>query len=117
MADITNQIRTIQLAVRGEEVRDALINGLTALNNSIPTNTSAESPTVTVTEITDGHRLTITDKDHPGGQTFDIMDGVGSGDMLGSVYDPGNTVASAGGIVSYVNSVFATLVNGNEVSY
>lgn len=33
------------------------------------------SPTVTVETITDGHRVTITDKDHPTGQSFDVMDG------------------------------------------
>lgn len=33
------------------------------------------SPTVTVTEITGGHRVTITDVDHPSGQSFDVMDG------------------------------------------
>lgn len=34
------------------------------------------SPEVTITEITGGHSVTITDKDHPGGQSFDVMDGV-----------------------------------------
>ena len=33
------------------------------------------SPEVTITEIEGGHRVTITDKDHPQGQTFDVMDG------------------------------------------
>lgn len=33
------------------------------------------SPEVTVTTITGGHRVTITDKDHPTGQSFDVMDG------------------------------------------
>ena len=33
------------------------------------------SPEVTVTNITGGHRVTITDADHPGGQSFDVMDG------------------------------------------
>lgn len=33
------------------------------------------SPTVTITTITGGHRVTITDKDHPTGQSFDVMDG------------------------------------------
>ena len=52
------------------------------------------SPTITVTDITGGHRLTITDIN--GEQTVDIMDGKdgtggtgsGGGDMLASVYDP-----------------------------
>ena len=33
------------------------------------------SPAVSVAEITGGHRVTVTDAEHPGGQTFDVMDG------------------------------------------
>ena len=33
------------------------------------------SPEVTITDITGGHTVKITDKDHPTGQTFNIMDG------------------------------------------
>ena len=33
------------------------------------------SPAVTITQITNGHRVTITDKTHQSGQTFDVMDG------------------------------------------
>lgn len=32
------------------------------------------SPAVTVTEITGGHRVTITDATHPQGQSFDVSD-------------------------------------------
>ena len=63
------------------------------------------SPGVTITTITGGHRVTITDKDHPNGQNFDVMDGTGSGDMLASVYDSNGDVATAGGIVAYINDV------------
>jgi len=37
------------------------------------------SPEVTITTITGGHRVTITDKDHPQGQSFDVLDGQGGG--------------------------------------
>ena len=37
------------------------------------------SPAVTVSTITGGHRVTITDADHPAGQSFDVMDGSGGG--------------------------------------
>lgn len=37
------------------------------------------SPTVTVAEIAGGHRVTITDAEHPEGQTFDVMDGADGG--------------------------------------
>lgn len=33
------------------------------------------SPEVTIGTITGGHTVTITDADHPGGQTFNVMDG------------------------------------------
>lgn len=33
------------------------------------------SPEVSVSTITGGHRVTITDADHPSGQSFDVMDG------------------------------------------
>lgn len=93
------------------------------------------SPTVTVTAITGGHRVNITDASHPSGQDFDVMDGqdgasdwseitnkpnfatvatsgsyndllnkptIPQGDMLSNVYDSQGTVATAGGIVAYV---------------
>ena len=137
MADISAQIRTIQQAARGEEVRDALVSGLTAMNNSIPSSVQAAvteavesgdftgpqgatgadgvSPGVTVTGITGGHRVTITDRAHPNGQSFDVLDG--SGDMSSTVYDPNGTVASAGGIAAYVAVQIALITDGNEVSY
>lgn len=37
------------------------------------------SPIVTITTITGGHRVTITDVDHPSGQSFDVLDGSGGG--------------------------------------
>ena len=37
------------------------------------------SPTVTVAEIAGGHRVTVTDRAHPLGQTFDVMDGADGG--------------------------------------
>lgn len=33
------------------------------------------SPAVTVAQITGGHRVSITDKTHPSGQSFDVLDG------------------------------------------
>lgn len=67
--------------------------------------TDGVSPAVTITTITGGHRVTITDADHPSGQSFDVMDGSSTGDMSASVYDPDGDVATAGGIVAYVNDV------------
>ena len=61
------------------------------------------SPEITVTTIPGGHRVTITDADHPTGQSFDVMDGAGNGDMTRAVYDDDNAVANAGGIADYVS--------------
>jgi hypothetical protein len=58
------------------------------------------SPEVTITTITGGHTVKITDADHPSGQSFNVMDG--TGDMQKSTYDSANTVANAGGITAYV---------------
>lgn len=64
------------------------------------------SPSIVIAQITNGHRITMTDADHPSGQSFDVMDGSGgggggSGDMQASLYDPNNNVAAAGGIEAY----------------
>lgn len=37
------------------------------------------SPEVTITTITGGHTVTITDADHPSGQSFNVMDGADGG--------------------------------------
>lgn len=63
------------------------------------------SPLVTITNIAGGHRVTITDAQHPTGQSFDVMDGAGTGDMRAAVYDPNGVVATAGGIVDYIDDV------------
>ena len=50
------------------------------------------SPAITITTITGGHRVTITDKDHPTGQSFDVMDGASdAGDVT---YDSTATYGS-----------------------
>lgn len=67
--------------------------------------TDGVSPEVTITSITGGHRVTITDADHPSGQSFDVLDGSGSGDMTKATYDNDNTVANAGGIKTWVQSL------------
>lgn len=69
------------------------------------TGAAGVSPGVTITTIAGGHRVTITDKDHPSGQSFDVLDGSGSGDMKASVYDPNSEVASAGGIKAFIQSL------------
>lgn len=75
------------------------------------TGTEGISPTVSISSITGGHAVTITDADHPGGQTFYVMDG--AGDMDSSVYDPTNAVANAGGIVDYIDGVITAALTAS----
>lgn len=63
------------------------------------------SPEVTISTIPGGHRVSITDADHPQGQDFDVMDGAGAGDMTAAVYDPDGDVATAGGIPDYIDGL------------
>ena len=61
------------------------------------------SPTIQVEDITNGHKVIITNKD--GSQSFEILngkDGEGSGDMHTDNYDPNNVISAAGGIENYV---------------
>ena len=62
------------------------------------------SPEVTIEAITGGPSVTITDADHPSGQTFDVMDGEdgtdGTDGTDGVTFTP--TVSSAG-VISWTN--------------
>lgn len=73
--------------------------------------TDGVSPEVTITTITGGHRVNITDAEHPTGQSFDVMDGTGAGDMTAAVYDPDGDVATAGGIPDYVEGLLPTVLS------
>jgi len=57
------------------------------------------SPEVTITNITDGHRVTITDADHPSGQSFDVMDGADGQDGTDGTdgVSPGVTITTITG--------------------
>lgn len=44
--------------------------------------TDGVSPEVTIATITGGHSVTITDADHPTGQTFNVMDGAAGGAQI-----------------------------------
>jgi len=46
-----------------------------SVNIKGPPGDDGVSPAVTIASITGGHSVTITDADHPNGQTFDVMDG------------------------------------------
>lgn len=61
--------------------------------------------------------MTVTDATHPNGQSFDVLDGAGSGDMVSTTYDPNGTVATAGGIEEFVKQQINSIVNANNTPY
>lgn len=83
---ILNDAPTSELQAANKKYVDDAINSIVLTPGE-----DGFSPTVTVEEITGGHRVTITDAE--GTKSFEVMDGVdstggdGSGDMLKSVYD------------------------------
>lgn len=54
------------------------------------------SPAVTITPVTGGHEVKITDKDHPAGQTFDVTNGENGTDGADGV-SPEVTIATISG--------------------
>ena len=67
------------------------------------------SPVITITTITGGHRLTITDADHPDGQTVDIMDGA-KGDTGATgpagTYTAGSNITINNGVISAAGKTY-----------
>ena len=66
------------------------------------------SPEVTIATITGGHAVTITDEDHPTGQTFNVMDGQ-DGDVPITVYSQtlsaGSTSVTFSNVTTTANSI------------
>ena len=70
------------------------------------------SPEVTIEEIEGGHQVTITDAEHPDGQSFNVMDGEDGASDAGEVtYDPDETYAegSVGAALASQSSQIANL--------
>ena len=75
------------------------VNGTDGTDGVDGTNgTDGVSPEVEITEITDGHRVTITDAEHPSGQSFDVMNGANG--ERGHIGPQGNSVWTAEGASS-----------------
>jgi len=64
------------------------------------------SPAVTITTITGGHRVNITDEDHPAGQNFDVMDGQDGASDWSDIQNKPNfaTVATSGSYADLSNT-------------
>lgn len=80
------------------------------------------SPAVSVSSITGGHRVTITDADHPAGQAFDVLDGQDGQDGATGPAGPGVpdvTAADNGKILRVVNGTWAaaSLPSASGVSF
>lgn len=74
------------------------------------------SPEVTITSITGGHTVKITDKDHPTGQTFNVMDGTVPITKYSQTLSAGSTSVTFTGVTTTANSIVevATSVSGLE---
>ena len=83
-----------------------------------PVGPDGVSPAITVTDITGGHRVTITDAEHPTGQSFDVMDGAGA---VSSVNGQTGTVVLSASDVNALPLAGGTMsgtinMDGNKVS-
>lgn len=78
--------------------------------------TDGVSPEVTITAITGGHRVEITDADHPSGQTFDVMDGTVPITKYTQTLSAGSTSVTFSNVTTTANSIIevATSVAGLE---
>ena len=83
---------TVTKEVDPETGAVTLIFGLT----QGPKGDDGYSPTITITEITGGHRFTVTDAIHPSGQSFDVLDGT-KGDKGDNGYSPTITITTITG--------------------
>ena len=76
-----------------------------------PSGNDGVSPEVTIGTITGGHSVTITDADHPSGQTFNVMDGQG-----GSVGPAGPGVPTGGTAGQVLSKIDGTNYNTEWVT-
>lgn len=58
------------------------------------------SPSITITDITGGHRVTITDAEHPDGQTIDVMDGASSVKIQDNSFVEGKAIYISNGKIA-----------------
>ena len=74
------------------------------------------SPEVTITSITGGHTVKITDEDHPTGQSFNVMDGTVPITKYSQTLTAGSTSVTFTGVTTTANSIVevATSVSGLE---
>lgn len=76
------------------------------------------SPEVTVTTITGGHRVTITDKDHPTGQSFDVMDGASDAGAVTynpeTAYNDGTVGKAVSDLTRQLSDLETRLKSGDE---
>lgn len=104
-----------------DETGQTIITKLSAIKTAIENGIYGKdgvSPTITITDITGGHRITITDKMHPSGQNIDVLDGV-TQDISGKM-DKANPVGTGTASFGGTNTVTGTNAfasgNGNTAS-
>lgn len=72
------------------------------------------SPEVEITTITGGHTVTITDADHPTGQSFNVMDGEGGGH---TILNSSGTAMTTEEKLQFSSKVADDNVNGKTIVY
>lgn len=82
--DYTENIGYVNWVVKSAEAQ-ALLDALTAKLDAH--GFDGFSPDVTIEEITGGHQVTITDKNHPSGQSFNVVDGKDVSDSIWQLFD------------------------------
>lgn len=82
-------------------------------NSGAGTGADGYSPTVTITTITGGHKVTITDKNGP--HNFNVMNGKDG--INGTTPVKGTDYWTAADKNEIIAEVLAALPNGNEVAY
>lgn len=75
------------------------------------------SPEVTITAITGGHQVEITDADHPSGQTFDVMDGTVPITKYTQTLSAGSTSVTFSNVTTTSNSMISVGTSVPDLEY
>ena len=76
------------------------------------------SPAITIATITGGHRVTITDKTHPTGQSFDVLDGASDAGAVTynpeTAYNDGTVGKAVSDLTRQLSDLETRLKSGDE---
>ena len=84
-----------------------------AVSNIVVGETTITASGEDTVELIAGENVTLTPDDINKTITIDVTGGSGSGDMQASVYDPDGDVATAGGIVAYIDDTITAALTAS----